>query len=220
LELAVAVPTLEWRARSGWPQVYHVCRCLKELTTPIPVRNAPIITCFKRLENEGSAGEIAVSADEEAPKTKTTNGSSGSKERSGMIRRLSKNARVAVLLSLRGNWGLLASAGCGGGGASGGGPPRSPATTSPRHYASAQPVDKTPVNGEVLLRPEPSQRPATLTLSMTQNRNSRRSCYPAATHFSSMAQRMGVFTKLSAGGWQISNTASGFCFELMRQLLE
>jgi len=31
--------------------------------------------------------------------------------------------------------------------------------------------------------------------------------------FTDMAQRW-AFTKLSAGGWQISNTASGFCFDL------
>src|SRR5882724_9672355 len=123
-----------------------------------------------------------------------------------MIRGLSRNGRVGVLLSCVA-LGLLASAACGGGGASGGGPPPPPTPTQP----PPQPVDKTPISGEVhYVLSQFSGLQVDLINDSTITGDH---VIQQQRSFTDMAQRW-AFTKLSAGGWQISNTASGFCFDL------
>jgi ricin-type beta-trefoil lectin protein len=103
--------------------------------------------------------------------------------------------------------GLLSSAGCGGGGTTGGSPipPTPPITpTTP----PAQPVDVTPINGEVYyvinqlsgLQVDLIGDSTTAGDHVIQQQRS----------FTDIGQRW-AFTKLSAGGWQVSNSSSGFC---------
>src|SRR5882724_2238226 len=122
-----------------------------------------------------------------------------------MIRGLSRNGRVGVLLSCVA-LGLLASAACGGGGASGGGPPPPPTPTQP----PPQPTDKTPIDGEVYyVLSQLSGLQADLINDSTSGGDH---VIQQQRSFTDLAQRW-AFTKLSTGDWRISNTSSTFCFD-------
>src|SRR5882757_5762491 len=128
-----------------------------------------------------------------------------------MIRGPSGNARVGVLLSCVA-LGLLASAGCGGGGASGGGPPPPPPPPPPAPtQPPPQPVDKTPINGEVYY--VLSQFSALQVDLINDSTITGDHVIQQQRSFTDLAQRW-AFTKLSTGDWRISNTSSGFCFDL------
>src|SRR5258708_9995397 len=124
-----------------------------------------------------------------------------------MIRGLSGNARVGVLLSCVA-LGLLASAACGGGGTSSGGPPPPPpAPTQP----PPQPADKTPINGEVYY--VLSQFSGLQVDLINDSTIASDHVVQQQRSFTDLSQRW-AFTKLSTGDWRISNTSSGFCFDL------
>jgi arabinogalactan endo-1,4-beta-galactosidase len=123
-----------------------------------------------------------------------------------MVAKLCFNLRpIFIFLALC----LLATVGCGGGGTTGGSPttpspPITPTTPPP------QPVDITPINGEVYyvinqlsgLQADLINNSTTTADHVIQQQRS----------FADLGQRW-AFTKLSAGGWKISNISSTYCFD-------
>jgi arabinogalactan endo-1,4-beta-galactosidase len=124
-----------------------------------------------------------------------------------MARRLCIEVRWIVLfLSL--SLGLVSNVGCGGGGATvGPPPPPSPTPTVP----PPQPVDPTPINGEVYY--VLSQLSGLQADLINDSTTSGDHVIQQERSFSDLGQRW-AFTKLSADTWGISNTSSGFCFDI------
>jgi arabinogalactan endo-1,4-beta-galactosidase len=104
--------------------------------------------------------------------------------------------------------GLLSNVGCGGGGASGGPPP--PPPPPPPTQPPPQPVDKTPINGEVYYIV--SQFSALQADLINDSTASGDHVIQQQRSFTDLAQRW-AFTKLSTGAWRISDTSSSFCFD-------
>lgn len=104
---------------------------------------------------------------------------------------------------------LLANVSCGGGGTSGGPPP--PPPPPPPTTPPPQPVDKTPINGEVYyVLSQFSGLQVDLINDSTTNGDH---VIQQQRSFTDLGQRW-AFTKLSTGAWRISNTSSGFCFDV------
>jgi arabinogalactan endo-1,4-beta-galactosidase len=104
---------------------------------------------------------------------------------------------------------ILSNVGCGGGASSGGSPPPTPPptpTTPP-----PQPVDITPIDGEVyyLVSQFSGLQADLLDDSTTAGDH----VIQQQRSFTDLGQRW-AFTKLSTSTWQISNTSSSFCFDI------
>ena len=120
---------------------------------------------------------------------------------------LSKQRCTWLLLGLA--LGLISNAGCGGSGTSGGSPTPPPPPITPT-APPTQPVDKTPINGEVYyVINQLSDLQADLTNDSTAIGDH---VIQQQRSFTDLGQRW-AFTKLSAGGWQINNMSSTYCFD-------
>jgi hypothetical protein len=120
---------------------------------------------------------------------------------------LSKQRCTWLLLGLA--LGLISNAGCGGSGTSGGSPTPPPPPITPT-APPTQPVDKTPINGEVYyVINQLSDLQADLTNDSTAIGDH---VIQQQRSFTNLGQRW-AFTKLSAGGWQINNMSSTYCFD-------
>ncbi|HEX4426187.1 MAG TPA: glycosyl hydrolase 53 family protein [Terriglobales bacterium] len=120
---------------------------------------------------------------------------------------LSKQRCTWLLLGLA--LGLISNAGCGGSGTSGGSPTPPPPPITPT-APPTQPVDKTPINGEVYyVINQLSGLQADLTNDSTAIGDH---VIQQQRSFTDLGQRW-AFTKLSAGGWQINNMSSTYCFD-------
>jgi arabinogalactan endo-1,4-beta-galactosidase len=114
-----------------------------------------------------------------------------------------------ILLFLALALGLISTAACGGGGTTGGSPtpPTPPITPTP---PPTQPVDVTPINGEVYyVLNQLSGLQADLINDSTTTGDH---VIQQPRSFTDLGQRW-AFTKLSAGAWQISNMSSTYCFD-------
>jgi len=118
--------------------------------------------------------------------------------------------RRGIFLFL-GLWvGLLTNLGCGGGAASGGSPILSPPPITPT-TPPPQPVDRTPISAEVYyLVNQSSGLQADLVHDSTTPGDH---VIQQPRRFTDLGQRW-AFTKLTEGAWQISNSSSGFCFDI------
>jgi arabinogalactan endo-1,4-beta-galactosidase len=105
--------------------------------------------------------------------------------------------------------GLLSTVGCGGG-ANGGGSPSPPPPTITPTTPPSQPVDLTPINGEVYY--VVSQLSGLQADLINDSASAGDHVIQQQRSFTDSGQRW-AFTKLSAGGWRISNISSSFCFD-------
>jgi len=127
-----------------------------------------------------------------------------------MVRGLGVEGR-GIFLGLGLAVGLLTNLGCGAGAtSSGGSPPPSPPAITPT-TPPPQPVDRTPISGEVYYLVNQSSG---LQADLVDD-----SAAPGdhiiqqARSFTDLGQRW-AFAKLSPGVWQIGNSSSGFCFDV------
>jgi arabinogalactan endo-1,4-beta-galactosidase len=126
-----------------------------------------------------------------------------------MIRGLGVGRR-GIFLFLGLSVGLLTSLGCGGGANSGGSPIPSPPPITPT-TPPPQPVDRTPISAEVYyLVNQSSGLQAGLVHDSTTPGDH---VIQQPRSFTDLGQRW-AFTKLTEGVWQISNSSSGFCFDI------